>query len=151
MPRRCTICVHERRHEIDRALVGTDSYRIIAQRFSVSRDAIACHRRHLVDENDNRLNTTETFESSAVVEQLRFAQQIMDDLALPGLLLFRGERPVDSYITHGLPLFESGRWCAWPSGVTGGSKLERVLMLRHMVKAPARIIAWSGRRCERAG
>src|ERR1700694_219363 len=47
MPRKCSICVHDNRGEIEQALLCGDSYRIIAQRFAVSRDAVVRHRRHL--------------------------------------------------------------------------------------------------------
>jgi hypothetical protein len=42
--RTCTICGHERRSEIDRALVGSESFRNIAKRFSVSTSALHRHR-----------------------------------------------------------------------------------------------------------
>ena len=48
MPRTCTICRHEERHEIDVALVRRDPYRDIARRFFVSRPALARHaKEHL--------------------------------------------------------------------------------------------------------
>lgn len=48
MSRTCTICVHEQRHDIEVALVRRDSYRTIARRFSVSKDALGRHaREHL--------------------------------------------------------------------------------------------------------
>ncbi len=36
MSRTCTICGHEQRHDIEVALIGRDSYRTVARRFSVS-------------------------------------------------------------------------------------------------------------------
>jgi HrpA-like RNA helicase len=47
MPRKCSLCIHARRQEIEQALLCGDSYRIVAQRFTVSRDAVVRHRRHL--------------------------------------------------------------------------------------------------------
>jgi len=47
MPRKCSLCIHDKREEIERALLGGDSYRTVAQRFGVSRDAVVRHRRHL--------------------------------------------------------------------------------------------------------
>lgn len=44
MPRTCTICSHESRHEIDSALVsGTVSLRDIARQYRVSRTALSRH------------------------------------------------------------------------------------------------------------
>src|SRR4051794_12665404 len=44
MPRVCTICTHERRSEIDRALVAGKPYRSIARQFAASPDAVFRHR-----------------------------------------------------------------------------------------------------------
>jgi transposase-like protein len=51
MPRRCTICDHPRRAEIDRALLrNEDGYRSIAKRFAISESALFRHRQgHLAD------------------------------------------------------------------------------------------------------
>jgi hypothetical protein len=43
VPRTCSICTHERRAEIDRALVGGGSLRDIAGRFSLSKSAVERH------------------------------------------------------------------------------------------------------------
>jgi hypothetical protein len=43
MPRRCTVCVHEKRKAIDRAIVGGSSNRDVARRFAVSKDAVDRH------------------------------------------------------------------------------------------------------------
>jgi transposase len=45
MPRTCTICTHEQRREIDRAVVSGESYRGIARHFAVSEDAIERHKK----------------------------------------------------------------------------------------------------------
>ena len=47
MPRanRCTICAHERRHQIEIGMVNRVSYRTLANRFQVSRDALYRHSR----------------------------------------------------------------------------------------------------------
>lgn len=49
MPRRCTVCTHSEREEIDAALVAaSDSLRAIAGRFGVSRSSLMRHRdKHL--------------------------------------------------------------------------------------------------------
>ena len=43
MPRRCTVCTHDERDGIDRALVAGTPYRGIARRWPVSADALARH------------------------------------------------------------------------------------------------------------
>ena len=45
MARRCTICCHARREDIDVALVNGEPYRDIAGRFNISRSAVERHRR----------------------------------------------------------------------------------------------------------
>ena len=44
MPRTCTICTHEQRAEIDRALVGGEPFRNIAERFGTSATALTRHK-----------------------------------------------------------------------------------------------------------
>ncbi len=43
MPRTCTICGHDERHQIDVALVRRDAYRHIARRFDVSTRSLQRH------------------------------------------------------------------------------------------------------------
>ncbi len=47
MPRVCTICAHEKRAEIDAALLDGEPYRVIAQRYAASEDAVYRHKGHL--------------------------------------------------------------------------------------------------------
>ena len=51
MPRVCTICTHPEREAIDRALVAGESYRNIAEHFSVSLGAIARHKADHIPES----------------------------------------------------------------------------------------------------
>jgi hypothetical protein len=44
MPRACTICTHEDRHTIERALVAGEALRSISDRFSVSKSALIRHK-----------------------------------------------------------------------------------------------------------
>lgn len=46
MPRQCSICVHEKRNEIEGALVHGNSFRMIARAYSVSPDAVSRHKRN---------------------------------------------------------------------------------------------------------
>src|SRR5215471_1235629 len=47
MPRTCTICRHEKRQEIDEALVAGEAFRNIAKRFESSWQAVRRHKEHL--------------------------------------------------------------------------------------------------------
>ncbi len=43
MPRRCTICTHDKRDDIDQALVARQPVRAIARQYGVSKDALLRH------------------------------------------------------------------------------------------------------------
>ncbi len=45
MPRRCTVCTHDLRDEVDRALVAGEPFRSIAARFGLSKTALIRHKR----------------------------------------------------------------------------------------------------------
>ncbi len=48
MARRCTICTHDSRVEIDKALIAGEPYRVVAELHEVSRSAVYRHReRHI--------------------------------------------------------------------------------------------------------
>jgi hypothetical protein len=47
MSRKCSICNHNRRQEIEHALLRGDSHRVVAQQFTVSRGAVARHLKHV--------------------------------------------------------------------------------------------------------
>jgi hypothetical protein len=48
MPRTCTVCRHDQRHDVEFALVRRESYRDIARQFAISKDALGRHaKEHL--------------------------------------------------------------------------------------------------------
>ena len=51
MPRKCSICIHPQRDEIEEAMIRGDSLRDIASRFAVGKNAVGRHK-------DNHLPTT---------------------------------------------------------------------------------------------
>ena len=65
------ICIDERRSEIEGAVLAGDSYRTVAQRFGISRDAVVRHRKHLTPATPNSLKVEQIFPSSTLVEQLQ--------------------------------------------------------------------------------
>ena len=44
MPRNCTVCLHPQRQEIEADLQAGLSYRDVARRYSISKDAVSRHR-----------------------------------------------------------------------------------------------------------
>ena len=65
------ICIDERRSEIEGAVLAGDSYRTVAQRFGISRDAVVRHRKHLVPATPNSLKVEQIFPSNTLVEELQ--------------------------------------------------------------------------------
>ena len=45
MPRRCTVCLHPERMEVDKSLVTDQTYRSIAARFGLSKSALVRHKK----------------------------------------------------------------------------------------------------------
>ena len=45
MSRKCSVCAHDRREDIDQEIIQGDPYRVIAGRHSVSKSAVERHRR----------------------------------------------------------------------------------------------------------
>jgi len=43
MPRKCSVCVHPKRNEIDEKIVARESYRAIARQYGLSKDAVSRH------------------------------------------------------------------------------------------------------------
>lgn len=54
MPRKCSLCTHDRRTEIDAALANGMSYRNVAERFGTSVTAAFRHRNHKDSAPENR-------------------------------------------------------------------------------------------------
>ncbi len=77
MPRRCTICAHESRTEIDRALVSREPYRAIACRFDVGRESL---RRHVEEHLPETLALAEKAREAAraddLLDQIRALQGV---------------------------------------------------------------------------
>ncbi len=73
MPRTCTVCRHEARDEVDRALVSGESTRSIAGRYgSLSREAIKRHgENHLPETLTKAAEQEDVREALDVVKQLK--------------------------------------------------------------------------------
>jgi CRISPR/Cas system CMR subunit Cmr4 (Cas7 group RAMP superfamily) len=70
MPRRCSVCIHPDRQQIDQAIVSGNSYRTVAQQFTISRDAVVRHRRHLSVAASRPLGSDEICPSETLLGQL---------------------------------------------------------------------------------
>ena len=67
MPRSCTICIHEQRNEIERAVVLQTRYRKIAALYSVSESAISRHVRDHILPYMARVREAECMERAATL------------------------------------------------------------------------------------
>jgi uncharacterized membrane protein YccC len=73
--RTCTICGHGQRHDIEVALIRRDSYRAIARRFSVSKDALGRHaREHLPEALVRAQEAKEAVRADDLLSQIRELQ-----------------------------------------------------------------------------
>src|SRR5215207_9965376 len=72
MPMTCTVCLHPEREAIDRALVAGESYRDIARRQHISKDAIARHKSdHLPPAMVKAAEVEDVAHALDVVQQLK--------------------------------------------------------------------------------
>ncbi len=71
MPRKCTICTHPRREEIDRGLVEGESFRSIAERFGVSLGALHRHREHVQDDVQQAIEAKAVRSGRSVLDRIR--------------------------------------------------------------------------------
>ena len=90
MARKCTICSHDRRKEIDEALIIGASYRSIAQRFGVSCDSV---RRHRLNHLPNELVKSEKAREAARSDNLADKMAALESTALG--ILERAEKGGD--------------------------------------------------------
>ncbi len=71
MPRTCTICNHEKRADIDSALLAEEAYRHIAARFGTSTGALQRHREHLPKQLVKAQEQEDVRQAIDVVKQLK--------------------------------------------------------------------------------
>lgn len=71
MPRRCTVCAHKKRAEIDKALVERRTFRDIARQFKVSKDALVRHSdEHLPSRLVKAREASEAAQADALLAQV---------------------------------------------------------------------------------
>jgi hypothetical protein len=71
MYRKCSICNHDRRQEIERALLHGESNRAVAQRFTVARSAVASHLKHVSTALTQARKLREIEDGKSILIQLR--------------------------------------------------------------------------------
>lgn len=75
MPRVCTICAHEEREAIDKALLNGGSFRDIAGQFTVSRSALDRHKAsHLMEHLAQAKEAAEVIRADDLLFQVRSLQ-----------------------------------------------------------------------------
>ena len=75
MPRRCTVCTHPQRAEIERALTDGGTIRDIARRFRVSRPSLARHKAHMREAVKAALEAGKVNRGRDVLERLQELDQ----------------------------------------------------------------------------
>ena len=86
MPRRCTVCTHPQREEIDRAIAQGQSYRAIARQYHLNVHTISRHARIHVPKAVREAVRVQTAEhGSSILSQVRElhrrALQLLDEAA----------------------------------------------------------------------
>jgi hypothetical protein len=71
MSRKCSICNHDRRQELEHTLLRGESHRAIAQEFTVPRGAIARHLKHISTALTQALKLREVEGDKSILIQLR--------------------------------------------------------------------------------
>jgi len=80
MPRTCSVCSHTDRSSVDKALISGESYRDIARRFRVSKDAVARHKdEHLPAALLTAQEAVEATQADSLLGQLRDLLTRADD------------------------------------------------------------------------
>ncbi len=76
MSRRCTICDHPQRVEVDRQLIEAESFRNISERFSISLGALHRHKSDHIDENLAKAKEAqEVAQADNLLDQVRGLQK----------------------------------------------------------------------------
>jgi len=81
MPRRCTVCDHPQREEIDKQLVCGEPYRTIADRFRLSKTALLRHKEsHIPDALVEAQDAGEVAQADGLLAQVKALQAEAQDI-----------------------------------------------------------------------
>ncbi len=71
MPRPCAVCCHQKREEIERALISKQSVREISALFRVSEDSLQRHKQtHFSDKLAKAVNAKEVLEADSLLQEM---------------------------------------------------------------------------------
>ncbi len=80
MDKRCTVCNHAERPEIDREIMRGMTYRGLAERFGLSPSALRRHSKHLASHLDQERRREGRSELAALLERLDLLNARLDRL-----------------------------------------------------------------------
>jgi hypothetical protein len=75
MPRKCSICNHPNRQDIDTDLVNNESFRIIADRYYISVTSLQRHKKHLPKDLVKSVKDRETLLADTLLDQIKSLQR----------------------------------------------------------------------------
>jgi hypothetical protein len=70
MPKPCSVCIHNRREDIDRALLAGVPYRTLANQYALSASALCRHMRHLARYRESMWAAEEKRVNDALIDKL---------------------------------------------------------------------------------
>ncbi|MCX5891334.1 MAG: hypothetical protein NTY36_18085 [Deltaproteobacteria bacterium] len=80
MDKRCTVCNHAERPEIDRQLIRGVPYRALAEQFGLSSSALRRHTKHLAGALDNQRHHQDQANLAVLLERLDILNLRLDRL-----------------------------------------------------------------------
>lgn len=75
MPRKCTLCNHPQRAEIERAITEGVSFRVVSERFRISIASISRHKAHIETAIQKAIEAREISMGGSVLDRLRELNQ----------------------------------------------------------------------------
>ncbi len=75
MPRKCTICEHEQKDEINTALLEGKPYRYLAERYGTSATTLQRHKEHLPVKMVKAQEAQEAVQADSLLEQVKELQR----------------------------------------------------------------------------
>jgi hypothetical protein len=112
MCRKCRICSHDRRQEIEHAVLRGESHRAVAQQFTVPRSAVARHLKHVSAALTQARKLREVEDGKSILIQLRELKIQVEQIKV------RADRAGD-YRTSLLALREKTRLVELQARLTG--------------------------------
>jgi len=82
MPRKCSLCVHENREEIDQLIIrGEVSYSVIAERNGTTKASLSRHKNHIEEHIVNAVNLEiREAQSKSIEKNIRTVMEILEEI-----------------------------------------------------------------------